>query len=103
MFTYLKKGLTLVFILMTAFLLVSCFGKTDPAKTELPAPKDVQAYKTLFADTFRNYQTATTEIPKAGEFDFEFTTNVDGEEGKLPQFADYKFSEPFSLLSTRLY
>jgi hypothetical protein len=92
---------TAVAVLATC-LLASC-GKAEPSAASVKPAKELSAYKILFEDTFRNYQTATTEIPKKGKFDFEITTNVDGNADKIDRFAGKVFSEGFSSFSTRAY
>lgn len=97
-----SKFLNFLVVAVVALSLASC-GKADQSQQENKSPRDLAGYKTLYQDTFRNYQTATTQIPKKGTFDFEFTTNVDGNEKKLESFAGRAFGEAFSSFSAKWY
>ncbi len=94
-------AIPLVFVTLT---LTSCWpwGWDSSNPSAQKTTKDLSAYKTLFSDTFVSYQTATTEVPKKGIFDFEFTTNVDGDEKKLASFAWKSFGEAFNAFSLKL-
>lgn len=101
---FLRVPLILL-LAISSTLFVSC-GKNDAPTAEtkqLPQPKELAEYTALFKDTFKNYQTSTTEVPKSGAFDFEFTMNADGDTKRLASFAAHQFKDPFSLLSIRLY
>lgn len=90
-----KSFLTLFFAVFCLSTLSSCslgFNAT-------PEDKGVVFYKNLWKETFRSYQTAITNIPKKGKFDFELGTMVSGSGEALREFGGVQFQEKFSSLS----
>lgn len=60
---------------------------------------DLASYKTLWQDTFREYQTSTTNIPKKGKFDFEISSMATGTGEALNKLGNMQFREKFSSLA----
>lgn len=71
----MKKILTSALLAVFLVFSLSSCGK-DAEKQE--AGKDLPYYKNLWKDTFRSYQSAVTNMPKKGKFDFELSVMASG-------------------------